>query len=39
MDRFKAAAEMIQASDPGKLKQLADSLRESGLLKTEKVAM
>ena len=35
IERFRAAAKELQAYDPGKLKQLADSLRESGLLKGE----
>lgn len=39
MDRFKLAAETINASDPEKLKQLADSLREAGLLKGETVEL
>jgi hypothetical protein len=36
MERFKAAAEMLEATDPEKLRQLAESMKESGLLKSEK---
>ncbi len=35
VDRFKAAAEMVKAYDPQKLKQLADSMRGAGLIKKE----
>ena len=35
IERFKTAADLIQASNPEKLKQLADSMRQAGLLKAE----
>lgn len=35
MERFKAAADMVGAYDPEKLKTLSDSLRDAGLLKNE----
>lgn len=35
IDRFKTAVELVEARDPAKLKQLADSLKEAGLLKND----
>jgi hypothetical protein len=36
IERFKRAAELLQAYDPEKLKQLSESMRASGLLKNER---
>jgi hypothetical protein len=35
MERFKTAAQMVSATDPARLKILADSLRDAGLLKND----
>lgn len=35
IERFKTAADLIEASDPVRLKQLAESMKQTGLLKNE----